>query len=154
MKLYEEQLKTYLKDNNIEAEHLSFTESCHSVEEAAAVAHTSPDNFVKNICMISADDRLIVAIVKGEDRVSAELVGAVLKIEKPRMAKPEEILERTGYICGGTPSFGYEATFLVDEKVMEKDNVFTGGGSENSLVKINPREMLRANHGDIVTIRK
>ncbi len=151
---YEEKLKSYILDNKIVAEHISFTESCHSVEEAAAVAHTSPDNFVKNICMISADGQLIVAIVKGEDRVSAELVAAVLKIEKPRMAKPNEILERTGYICGGTPSFGYEATFLVDERVMEKENVFTGGGSENSLLKINPREMLRANHGDIVTIRK
>lgn len=34
------------------------------------------------------------------------------------LATPGEILEKTGYPCGGTPSFGYQAMFLVDPKVM------------------------------------
>lgn len=145
MNIYEEKLKTYLKENNIEAEHLSFTESCHSVEEAAKVVNATADDFVKNICMIAPDSRLIVAIVKGEDRANTNGF---------RMAKPQEILERTGYICGGTPSFGYQAIFLIDERVMEKDFIYTGGGSENSLLKISTKELQKANQGAIVRIRK
>lgn len=154
MNPYEEKLKTYLKENAVEAEHLSFTESCHSVEEAAKAVNASAEDFVKNICMMGSDGRLIVAIVKGEDRVSTGLVEKNLEIDRPRMAKPEEILERTGYICGGTPSFGYPATFLIDERVMEKDFVYTGGGSETSLLKIAAKELQKANRGAVVHIRK
>jgi prolyl-tRNA editing enzyme YbaK/EbsC (Cys-tRNA(Pro) deacylase) len=95
-----------------------------------------------------------VAIVKGEDRASTSNVGKILGIERPRTATPKEILEMTGYPCGGTPSFGYNATFLIDERVMEKEVVYTGGGSENSLVKIATKELQKANNGKIAKIRK
>lgn len=153
MNQYEEKLKNYADKNGINVEHFSFNQSCHSVEEAAAAVKANKDDFVKNICLID-DDKIIVAIVKGEDKVDTRLVGEILKIERPRPATKEEILEKTGYPCGGTPSFGYEAIFLIDDKVIEKEFVYSGGGSETSLVKINTKELLKANNGQIVKIRK
>ncbi len=153
MKEFEDSLKRFIADNNIEAEHLSFEVSCHSVEEAARAAQVSPDDFVKNICMIDSQGNLIVAIVKGKDRASSSRVGKALSIEAPRLATEEEILAKTGYPCGGTPSFGYSAIFLVDPKVLDKALVYTGGGSENSLVKIASQELQKANQGQVVRIR-
>lgn len=150
---YEKKLKEYIEKNNIQAEHIHFNESCHSVAEAALAASCSTDDLVKNICMIS-DGKLIVAIVKGDDRVSTTLVGSVLSIEKPSIATPEDILRLTGYPCGGTPSFGYSAIFLIDSRVMEKDVVYTGGGSPNALVRIYTSELLKANNAKIAKIRK
>lgn len=154
MNSYEEKLKTYLLEKNVEAEHLSFKESCHSVEDAAKAANANMEDFVKNICMIDNEGRLIVAIVKGEDRASTTRVSEALNIERPRLASPDEVREKTGYPCGGTPSFGYEAQFLIDPHVMEKEFVYTGGGSENSLVKISSKELKKANQGEMVRIRK
>lgn len=154
MNIYEEKLKEFLQTNNIKAQHLSFNQSCHSVEEAARAANARPQDFVKNICMIDSKGNLIVAIVKGEDRASTKQVGKVLNIERPRTATPDEILEKTGYPCGGTPSFGYQAQFLIDPKVMEMDTVYTGGGSENSLVKISAKELQKSNQAEIVRVRK
>ena len=154
MNLYEEKLKKFIADNHLVAEHLSFTASCHSVKEAAQAAHAPEDEFVKNICMIDASGNLIAAIVKGEDRASATLIGKALNIERPMIATPQEMLERTGYPAGGTPSFGYSALFLIDSKVMEKEVVYTGGGSERSLVRISTKELHRANSAKIVRIRK
>ncbi|VVB98522.1 Aminoacyl-tRNA editing domain protein [uncultured archaeon] len=154
MKLYEEKLKRFIAENGIDAEHLSFQQSCHSVEEAALAVNAKPEDFVKNICMIGPDGRLIVAIVKGEDRASTSRVAQALKIERPRIATPEEMLERTGYPCGGTPSFGYAAEFLIDQRVLEKENVYSGGGSENSLVRIPTKELQRVNNGTIARVRK
>lgn len=150
----EKKLKSYMETHGIEGEHLVSGQSCHSVEEAAAAANARPDDFVKNICLVDSDGNLVVAIVKGEDRVSTTRVGKAIGKEKPRTATPEEILERTGYPCGGTPSFGYEAVFLVDERVMEKEWVLSGGGSESSLLRIAPRELLRANGGRVEKIRR
>ncbi|MDD3656736.1 MAG: YbaK/EbsC family protein [Atribacterota bacterium] len=154
MNQYEKKLQKFIKDNHIQCEYLQFDQSCHSVLEAARAANVDPDDCVKNICLIDAEDHLIVAIVKGDDRVSTSRVGRALNIERPRTATPDEILKKTGYPCGGTPSFGYQAEFLVDPAVMEKNIILTGGGSEYSLIKISPKELQKKNNGKVVKIRK
>jgi len=154
MNYYEEKIKKYIEDNKIKAEHFSFKTSCHSVEEAAKTINASASDLVKNICLIDKAGNLIVAIVKGEDRVSTKRIGIILGIDPPRPAQPQEILEKTGYLCGGVPSFGYQATFFIDPKVLEKEMVYSGGGSDRSLIKISSQELVKANQGKVVRIRK
>lgn len=154
MNSFEEKLKLFIQSHHIEAEHLVFEESCHSVEEAAKAANTSPDDVIKNICLIDNENQLIVAIVKGRDRVSTTKIRNLLQLESLRPAIPEEILDKTGFPCGGVPSFGYSAQFLIDQRVMEMDLVYTGGGSPNSLVKISPLNLQEANTAQILKIRK
>ena len=152
--LYEEKLKAYMRENNVSGEHLTFTASTRSVTEAANAAGVTPQDFVKNICMIDSNGSLVVGIVKGEDRVSTSRVAKLLGVETVRIATPDEILGKTGYPCGGTPSYGYRARFLIDEKVLQKDVVYTGGGSVNSLVKIRSSDLVSANGGEVVRLRK
>jgi len=151
---YIEKLKNYMVENNIEGELQIFTASCHSVQEAANAVGASPGDLVKNICLIDDEGNLIVAIVKGEDRVSTKRVGEVLNIKPPRIANEQEILDKTGYPCGGVPSFGYDAIFIIDPKVMEKEFVYTGGGSEYSLTRITSMNLQKANKGMVLRIRK
>lgn len=154
MDRYEAKLKDFLKEHNIQGEHLHFEESCHSVTEAAKTASVSEEDVIKNICLTGHNGGIIVAIVKGKDRVSTSRVGRALNIERPRVSTKKEILEKTGYACGGVPSFGFKATFIIDTRVMEKDTVYSSGGSENSLLKISPKELQKANNGVIARIRK
>jgi Cys-tRNA(Pro)/Cys-tRNA(Cys) deacylase len=151
---YEEKLRRFLVARHIRAEHLSFQQPCRSVAEAAQAASAGPDEFVKSICVIDERGRLIVAVVKGEDRVSRSRVGQALGVAPPRLATPEEMLERTGYPCGGTPPFGFEATFLIDPRVLEREVVYAGGGSESALIRIAPGELQRANGGTVTRVRK
>lgn len=154
MNEYECKLKRFIERERIECEHLSFDQSCHSVAEAAQAVGARAEDLVKNICLLDAHDAFIVAIVKGEDRVSTSRIAKALHTARPRMAKPAEILAKSGYPCGGTPSFGYQALFLIDPRVMDWDTVYTGGGSESSLVKIKTQTLLAANRGTIARIRK
>lgn len=153
MSEFEKKQKEYMNDNNIRAEHLVFDQSCHTVKEAAQAANANVDDLVKNICLIDSHNNLIVAIVKGEDRVSIRRVSKALKTESVRIAEPAEILSKAGYPVGGTPSFGYKAVFLIDPRVMEKEEVYTSGGSARSLVRISPKELQRANDGLVIRIR-
>ncbi len=150
-----EKIRRYITEQNLRVEHLVFAQSCHSVAEAARAVGATPDDFVKNICLIAPDGRLIVAVVKGEDRVSLQNVAAALGLDDlPRLASAEEIQQRTGYPCGGTPSFGFEAEFFMDDRVFEKELVYTGGGEENALVRADPREIQRANGAVVACLRK
>ena len=154
MNTYEQRLRVYIQEQHIQAEHLSLDQPCHSVAEAARAVNASPQELVKNICLVDSYGQLITAIVKGEDRVSVSRIAKTLQREGLRLATPAEILEKTGYPSGGTPSFGYQALFLIDPKVMERELVFTGGGSETSLVKISTQELARANQGTLLRIRQ
>ena len=71
MNAHEQKLKHYIAEHTLQVEHLSFNQSCHSVAEAVAAVGGDPTDFVKSICLIDAAGGLIVAIVKGEDKVSA-----------------------------------------------------------------------------------
>ena len=149
---YDEKLREYIKANAIEAKVISFQQSTHSVAEAAEAVGADPEDFVKSICMIGSVG-LIVAIVKGEHRASTKRVSKALGIERPKIAEPDEMLELTGYPVGGTPAFGYEATFLIDPKVLEKEKVYSGGDSTTALTLMSTEEMLRINSAQIARLR-
>lgn len=152
MEEFEKKICLFISEQGVPAQHFVFGHSCHSVKEAAAAAGTVPENLVKNVCLI-AGGRLVVAIVKGEDKVSLNKVELVTGCSGVRTASPEEILSLSGFPVGGVPSFGFQADFLVDKRVMEKEVVFTGGGSPRSLIKIAPMELLKINGGRLAEIR-
>jgi Cys-tRNA(Pro)/Cys-tRNA(Cys) deacylase len=151
---YEDKVKVFIQETGLGAKHHVFNDSCHSVDEAAKAAKTDPLDFIKSIVLISGS-RTIVAIVKGEDRVSTKKVAKALELkERPSVATPEQVLERTGYPVGGVPPFGFEAEFLVDPRVMEKSSVWAGGGSDRSLITLEPGEIINANNAVVVRVRK
>jgi len=154
MKEYEEKLKRYIAENKISCEYFSFKTSCRSVEDTAKTMNVSPNDIVKNICLLDSEKRIIVCTVIGTDRVSTSTVAKSLGVERPTIATPDEILEKTGYPCGGVPSFGFDAMFLVDPKVMEKEFIYTSGGSENTIIKISPQENIKYSNAKVVKIKK
>lgn len=151
---YAEKLNNYIVDHKISAEILHFSETCHSAEDAAKALNADLDQIAKSICLVDSHDKTIIAIVKGPDRVSMTKIAEALNIRKPRPATRDEVLNKTGYPAGGTPPFGYDAVFLIDPTVMEKDTIYGGGGSENAVTRISPIELQKANQGRIVRINK
>jgi len=134
MNEYEEKLKAYIRRHNIGGEHLSFKQSCHTVKEAARAADADIEDFVKNICMIDAQGSFIVAIVKGEDRASTSRVGKALGIDRPRIAEPEEILEKTGYPCGGVPPGWTVITY--EEKLVKLEDYLEEQGYSTTVLEV------------------
>ncbi len=146
MNEYDQKLVEFIKSNGINAEHLVFQTSCHSVEEAAVSANANVDQFVKNVCIINeTTNELIVCIVPGPKRLDIKKLALLVGTKKLRFATADEILGNTGYPMGGTPSFGYSAKFFIDSEVLTKEIVYSGGGSPIALTKVSPLEMIRIN---------
>jgi prolyl-tRNA editing enzyme YbaK/EbsC (Cys-tRNA(Pro) deacylase) len=151
---YADRLQAFLEERSVQGELLRFTQSTHSVAEACEATGARPEDFVKNICLITTEGSLVVAIVKGEDRVNYDLVARAAGTRRVHPASPAEILAMTGFPCGGTPSFGFPARVIVDPRVMEMETVYTGGGSEQALMRVSPAEILRHSGASIIPIRK
>ncbi len=154
MESFKEKIMIFARDNDVQGECLHFETSCHSAQEAADVAGADILDIVKNICYITENDDVVTAIVQGQEKVDKDKIKALLGGGDIRMATKDEVLLKTGYPTGGVPSFGYPALFLVDTKVLERQYVYTGGGDEYSLFKITPANLVRANNGRVVDIRK
>ena len=150
----EEKIKNFLNKRNVLCEFFKFSESCHSVAQAADALNTNPNEIIKNICLIDEESNPIIAIVIGEDRVSTKRVAKALNIQRPKVADSSEIIKKTGFHCGATPSFGFNAKFLIDTNIIEKDFVYTSGGSQNSLLKISTEDLQKLSNGIVTRIRK
>ena len=147
-------LKEYLKSSGVEFEHLVFDKSCHSVKEASMASNEKEENFVKNVCMSDESGNLIVAIVLGNRRASTKRVAKALGVDKIKVATPEFIEQKSGYKIGGVPSFGFDAVFIVDNEVVQKEYILTGGGSEFALVKIDTKDLITLNNAKVCRVRK
>jgi Cys-tRNA(Pro)/Cys-tRNA(Cys) deacylase len=80
--VFEEKLKSFMEAMGIQGGHRVFSQSCHSVAEAAAAVGGSPEDLVKNVCLVEENSRFLVAIVKGEDRASTSRVAQALGVRK------------------------------------------------------------------------
>lgn len=136
-------LKEFIKNNGIEAEHLHFERSLHSVQELLKATGLPLELITKTIIFTSGE-KTIAAMIPALFRVSASRLSEAIGFDV-EIAMPKDAYERTGYPVGGMPCFGYPAIFIVDPKVLEKEYVYTGGGSEFSIVKIPTCEILKLN---------
>ena len=82
---YTKKLGKYIKEANIQCEHMYFQESCYSVEDAMKATDANREDFIKNICLIDHKKNLIVAIVKGEDKVDITTVEKLLNVKQLRI---------------------------------------------------------------------
>ena len=142
-----QKFKDYLTQHNITHELKEFP---MNVSSALSGPHPA-DQVVKTIVLIDSKNDTYAVLVRGDDRVSFARVGLNLKLDGLRMAKPEEVLARTGYPVGGVPPLGFEAKFVMDEKVKAMPHCYAGGGSDKALVKLNPADILK--HTKAVVVR-
>lgn len=137
------------------ARHLRFELSCKSVEEAAFAVGGTPHDFVKNICMVDAMGRAVLGIVEGSDRASVSRTSRLLDRPSLRLAEAQEMRNLSGFAPGGMPSFGFEADYVLDDKLHQTERiVYTGGGSAHSLVRISIGDLLRLNAALVGRIRR
>ena len=148
----EEKLEKFLQEHKSTAEQLTFPTSCHSVAEAAVAAKASPEDFIKSIVFI-AESEAVIAIVRGVHKADPQKVREYLGKEA-RIARPEEVLEKTGYPIGGVPPVGTGVKTLIDPEVMKQEAVIGGGGSDKALLKITTEEIQRLAEGEIVKISR
>ncbi len=148
----EEKIISFIKSNKIRAEHIKFDNSVHSVQDVLNFTNIKLDEISKSI-VFKNDKEIIVGVVLARYRVSSTRIGKLLNIKPPIICGSVEAFEKTGYPVGGMPCFGYNAIFILDDKLEEVDHIYTGGGSEFSLVKISIDELKRINNFIVGNIR-
>ncbi|MEM1583911.1 MAG: YbaK/EbsC family protein [Nitrososphaerota archaeon] len=146
-------LEEYMEKNKIRGEiiHLRPSEARTSISAARAVG-CSLGQIAKNILLVGEKNKILV-ITSGDKKVNLKKVSEIFG-GRFRLATPREILEETGYGVGGVPPFGHikEIKTIIDPSIKRYSFVYTSGGSEDTLMKIDVDELIRACNGEILSV--
>ncbi len=138
-----EEVKKFIEEHDLNVKILQFDEPVRTVEEAAERSGVGPSEIVKTMILI-ADDRPIAAIVQGDRRIDLRKLRRVLKADYVRFAKPGEVLKLLGIEVGAiSPLLNSMKRIrcVMDERILTKERVLAGGGSENTLISVRPKDL-------------
>lgn len=118
-----------------------------TVALAAAALGVEPGCIVKSIVFRHKKDksRACLAIAPGDGRVQPAKVARALGLSQLKLASAEAALDATGYAVGGIPPVGHARPLpvVIDASVLERDEVYGGGGDEWHMLRITPAEIVR-----------
>jgi Cys-tRNA(Pro) deacylase len=130
-----------------------FPAGTRTAADAARAVGCDVAQIVKSLVFI-ADDRPIVALVSGANRVDVERLAAAADAGGARRADGDEARAATGYAIGGVPPFGHAAgtTVLVDRDLERHDVVWAAAGLPDAVFRIRPADLVRASDGTVVDV--
>jgi prolyl-tRNA editing enzyme YbaK/EbsC (Cys-tRNA(Pro) deacylase) len=138
-------LAAYLRERRLEAELVAPGVPMPSVDAAAAAMGCAPERILKSVLFQAEDGRCAMAVACGNGRVDPRRLEALTGLAGLRLARPEVVLEVTGYPAGGTPPVGHRGRFpvIVDPRAARLDWGYAGGGRPELLVRIRPADIVR-----------
>ena len=123
---------------------VTFPESTHTAEEAAAAVGAELGQIVKSLVFVVDAETggltPLLALVGGADRVDVARLAAVVGDGSVRRATAREAHDLTGYVIGGIPPIGHARPMRV---VMDPDLgrfplVWAAAGTQNAVFAVPP----------------
>lgn len=143
------------KDYNLNIEVQEFPEGTKTAKDAAKAINCELGQIVKSIVM-KADERIIVVLTSGKNRVSTSKLSKYLNIseEKIDSANPEEVKEKIGWSIGGVPPFLHEkpVQVLMDESLFEFNEVWAAAGTPKAVFRTKPDKLEELSEAEIAEV--
>jgi len=123
---------------------------------AAQAVGTLPECIAKSILFL-VDEQPVLAVCGGTSYVDRRAIASLYNVgrKRVRLASPEVVLAASGYEVGAMPPFGHRQPLatLLDPGMLDHPLIYAGGGAENALLQIDPREILRATGARLVSLQ-
>src|SRR3989304_1091443 len=140
-----------LADLRIDAELILLGKETTTAQLAAEALGVPIDVVVKTILFQAKNGSLVLVVAPGTDRVDTKKLSQVTGIDGWRLAKPDVVLEVTGYPVGGTPPVGLKQKIrmIVDAKAAALPEAYAGGGGHDVMLRIKPSDIIRINEAQV-----
>jgi prolyl-tRNA editing enzyme YbaK/EbsC (Cys-tRNA(Pro) deacylase) len=142
-----------LREHGIEPAITEFDESTRTAEEAARAVGTEVACIVKSLVFL-ADDRPLLVLVSGGNRVSPMRLGAALGATIAR-ADAATVREATGFAIGGVPPLGHARPLPVacDADLLLYPTVYAAAGTPNAVFAIAPDVLVRITAARVLDLK-
>jgi prolyl-tRNA editing enzyme YbaK/EbsC (Cys-tRNA(Pro) deacylase) len=123
---------------------VSFDESTHTAQEAAAAVGADLGQIVKSLVFVAPRDdggqQPIVCLVSGRNRVDLARLAAVTGEQEIRRATAREAYDLTGFSIGGIPPIGFEGSMrvIMDPDLGRYPTVWAAAGLPTAVFEVPP----------------
>ena len=110
----------------------------YTAQEIAAKQHV-PGNEMAKVVMIEADDKLVMAVIRGNDKISLNLVRESLGVRTARLATENEFISRFPECeIGAMPPFGnlFGIKVIVDPELEKDKYIYFNAGNHVQTVRL------------------
>jgi prolyl-tRNA editing enzyme YbaK/EbsC (Cys-tRNA(Pro) deacylase) len=150
----DERFVEHARGRGIDVQVSVLPDGTRTAADAAAAIGCTVAQIAKSIVLV-ADDRPVIAITSGDNRVDPTRVAAVLGAAKVRMAKADEARDATGYAIGGVPPFGHATpiTALFDRDLLRFDVVYAAAGTPDAVFPIEAQRLAELSGATVADFR-
>ena len=144
-------IEEFLAKEAIGAELISLGTETTTAKMAAEALGVPIDVVIKTILFQAKSGALVLVVAQGTGRIDTKKLVQVTGVDGWRLAKPEIVLDATGYPVGGTPPLGLKQKIrmIVDTKAAALPEAYAGGGSHDVMLRIKPADIIRLNDAEI-----
>jgi Cys-tRNA(Pro)/Cys-tRNA(Cys) deacylase len=146
----------FLDEKNIAYEMRSFPETTE--KGAANVAHAlgfRERQMIKTLIFETKQGECSLVMVGGDQNAISGLLKKALGSRDISLAKPEKVVELTGYVIGSIPPFHWQKdgvkTFL-DQALMDEPLLGVGTGKWGNEILITPQNLVTASNAIVVNL--
>lgn len=131
-----------------ESQVVEFDKPSRTAQQAADAIGCELDQIVKSLVFRAGDDRPVLVLTAGGNRVDEDVIGREVGVEVG-MGDAAFVRAHTGYAIGGVPPFGHPEPVetLIDEDLLAFDEIWAAGGTPNTVFPIKPDRLLAITGG-------
>jgi prolyl-tRNA editing enzyme YbaK/EbsC (Cys-tRNA(Pro) deacylase) len=139
--------------HGLELEVREFPAGTPTAADAARAVGCDVGQIVKSLVFM-ADERPVLVLTSGRNRVDPDKVGKQLGAGEVRKADADQVRAATGFAIGGTPPFGHprQLEVLIDQDLTAFDEAWAAAGTPRHVFAISPPDLIRASGGMVCDV--
>jgi Cys-tRNA(Pro)/Cys-tRNA(Cys) deacylase len=135
----------------IDAELISLGRETATAQMAAEALGVSIDVVIKSILFQARNREVVLVVAPGTGRIDTQKLARITGVDGWRLAKPDVVLQVTGYPAGGTPPIGLrrQIRVIVDATAAALPEAYAGGGGRDVMLRIRPADIVRITRAEV-----
>jgi prolyl-tRNA editing enzyme YbaK/EbsC (Cys-tRNA(Pro) deacylase) len=132
----------------------TFPDGTRTAAHAATAIGCDVAQIVKSLVFTTGDDRQVLVLTSGANRVDEGRVAQHLGTPSLRKATADEVRTATGYVIGGTPPFGHDGELVVlcDRDLLGHVEVWAAAGSPTTVFPLTPTRLVEVTGAALVDV--
>ena len=143
-----------LKAHGLACQVLNMKETTRSAQDAANSLECKVEQIVKSLVfMTKKTKKPILVLASGANRVNPKKIRNFLS-EPIRMAAPDFVRSKTGFVVGGIPPLGHSSSLetFIDEDLLKYPEIWAAAGSSNTMFKLSPDDLQKITQGQVISV--
>ena len=144
-----------LDELNLPYDVVEYAHKAKNVKLAAGERGVPVEQIVKTLLVRRANNRHVIALVRGDQRLSLKKLARIVGDKVLEMAPPEDVPRITGYQIGAVSPFGLrrrDVPIYIDHHILDEPRASVSAGRHDAGSELATEDLMRALGGHVADV--